>query len=225
MSDTRDVDLAELGSIPDPIAARAPSKAPEAKAPSERSLTRDERRRRYATLAGLAVVYLVLLLARAGLRPDLATGSILLQLFVWSVVVVAGLSAVVRPGSRGLPSSVRFVQIALFTVAATFTVISILGSQMDIPIDWTVTRGCLLLASTMSLGPLILAGFALRNTFLSAATWRGAAVGAACGLGGSIGVHAHCPIQSTPHILLAHGFPILLGAAVGAAMGASKGRA
>ena len=224
MSSSTDRDLLDkLGEIPDPIAGAAPPSPAPAKPPPERALTREERRRRNVALAGLSIVYLALLLWRVGLRPDLST--VLLQLLIWAVVVVCGIAAVVSPAKRGLPTGLRVVQLALLVVAAVFAIVAVLSTRFDLPLDWRSTATCVTVASVMALGPLLLAGVALRHSFLSAAAWRGAAVGAACGLGGSIGVHAHCPIQATMHVLLAHGFPILLGAALGALLGASKGRA
>jgi hypothetical protein len=50
-------------------------------------------------------------------------------------------------------------------------------------------------------------------------------VGALAGLMGSVGVHAHCPVDGISHLLFAHGAAILLGAAAGGALGHLRGRA
>jgi hypothetical protein len=49
-------------------------------------------------------------------------------------------------------------------------------------------------------------------------------IGAIAGLAGAVGVHAHCPLAAMAHVLVAHGLPIVLGAAVGAVAAALGGR-
>jgi hypothetical protein len=75
-----------------------------------------------------------------------------------------------------------------------------------------------------ALVPLALAALSLRRSFLSAPAWRGAAVGAACGLVGAFGIHAHCHYTAAAHVLGAHGLPVLACALLGAAAGALGGR-
>ena len=53
---------------------------------------------------------------------------------------------------------------------------------------------------------------------------RGAAVGAACGVGGVIGIHLHCAVDAPSHLLVAHGAIIVAGALAGAVLGAVRGR-
>src|SRR5262249_44695010 len=153
---------------------------PQASAPSDPSPTRGQRRARNAVLACVALAYFAMLLWRIGLRPDLET--VLFQLFIWAVVLVFSLLVVVRPGARGLPSNLRQVQAALVVIALVFAIAVLLTTSFAAPLEWRSTGVCLALASAMALGPLLLAGMALRRSFLSAPAWRGAAVGAACGL-------------------------------------------
>jgi hypothetical protein len=74
-------------------------------------------------------------------------------------------------------------------------------------------------------GPIAVAALLLRRSFLSAPVWRGAAVGAVCGLTASVLIHAHCAAPGASHVLVAHGFPAVCGALVGALLGALGGRA
>jgi hypothetical protein len=76
----------------------------------------------------------------------------------------------------------------------------------------------------MALGPLVAAALLLRRSFLAAAGWRGAAVGALAGLAGTLGVHAHCPCATVGHLLAAHGPSIAVGAVLGGVFGLARGR-
>ena len=44
------------------------------------------------------------------------------------------------------------------------------------------------------------AALIFRRSFLSFPAWRGAVVGAACGFGGAIGIHAHCSVETASHV-------------------------
>jgi hypothetical protein len=94
----------------------------------------------------------------------------------------------------------------------------------EVPLSWATVRGCLGIANLMALGPLVGAVVFLRRSLTSAPALRGGAVGALAGLWGTIGVHAHCPIQTTSHLVVAHGLSIAAGAAVGAVLGRVLGR-
>ncbi len=135
------------------------------------------------------------------------------------------LALVLRRGARGLPGGVRIVQHAVWIVPAAYVLGMVLVARGDGPVTWASVRGCLCLSTLIAVGPLTAAALFLRGSFLSAAGWRGAAVGALAGLAGSIGIHAHCPVQDLGHLLAAHGTAIVVGAAAGGALGRLGGRA
>lgn len=214
--------LQRIGSIPDPAKRRGVPQAP-AQLPAERSMTRTERRRRELALAALAVLWIVLPLARMGFRGDVTSWPVLLQIGVWTLVLVAAIAAALRPDPRGVPRSLRTVQIAALAVSVAFGALALAFGDGG-PTTAAELAPCLLISLAMSVGPLVFATLAMQRTLLAAPVWRGAAVGAACGLAGSIGIQAHCPSQVTMHVLLAHGAPVAVGAILGAILGATRGR-
>jgi hypothetical protein len=170
----------------------------------------------------LGLVWLCAALAFFGARADLGAPGVIAPLAAWTVAGGLGLFLVMRPGARGLPADVRVVEHALWIVPAVYLVgVALVSVPAEAPAP---ARGCLGLANLMALGPLTGAAVVLRRSFTSAPALRGGAVGALAGLWGSIGVHAHCPCQNAAHLVVAHGAPIALGAAVGAVLGRLLGR-
>jgi hypothetical protein len=72
---------------------------------------------------------------------------------------------------------------------------------------------------------MALAMMALRRSFVAGAAWRGALVGAACGFVAAFVLTLHCASPFGGHVVLAHGVPIGVAAAVGAFFGIRVGRA
>ena len=62
----------------------------------------------------------------------------------------------------------------------------------------------------------MLAAVVLRRSFASAAGWRSAAVGAACGLAAGAAMHLHCENVLPVHMVLSHAVPALLLGVAGA---------
>src|SRR5207248_2506958 len=87
------------------------------------------------------------------------------------------------------------------------------------------TLSCFLLGMLALLPTLVVVFWALRRAFVTAAHWRGAAIGPACGLGGSLMLNLHCGNPYGGHLALAHGLPVLLGAVLGALAGTRISRA
>jgi hypothetical protein len=219
--------LDQLGEIPDPAAGVARRPAPPSPAPpAEPSPTRDARRRLARAALLLALAWLSVAFAIFGARQDVASPSVIAPLAAWTIAGGLGLFLVMRPGARGLPVDVRVVEHALWIVPAVYLVgvVLLAAPGPEVPLSWATARSCLGLANLMALGPLIGAAMFLRRSFTSAPELRGGAVGALAGLWGTIGVHAHCPVQATSHLVVAHGASIAVGAAVGAALGRLLGR-
>jgi hypothetical protein len=216
----------DFGSIPDPAAGLGVRPPPSPVPPSDPSPTRAERRRRSLIALGFGVAWVVFLVWRLGLRGNIADGGLLASLALWTLVSGGGLALALRPNARGLPPSLRVVQIILLALAALYVAGVLVrdATAPDVPIHWGNVLGCLSCAHLLAAGPLVVAALMLRRSFLSFPAWRGAVVGAACGFGGAIGIHAHCSVETASHVLVAHGLVIVISAALGAVLGARQGR-
>lgn len=219
--------LEGIDRIPDPAAHVARAPTPPAVLPDEPSATRAARRSHARVAIGGAIAWIAASVAAFGVRRDIASPLVVAPLVAWSATMLLALSLLLRPRDRGLPAGIRVVQHALWIVPAIYVVgvLVVSASPGDPPLTWSTIRACLCIANLAAAGPLVAAAIFLRGSFLSGAAWRGAAVGAIAGLGGSLGVHAHCAIASMDHLLAAHGPSILVGAALGAIFGRMRGSA
>lgn len=220
------VELRDLAAIPDPALLRPPSVAPPlVEAPSQPSPTRAARRARVLASALIGVGWLIAIVFRTGLRNDPNAGEGALQIGLWTAAGLVCLFAVFA--NRGpLPPALTAIKAAIFTLFGVFFAVASIGlvRRGADAMETGSIGACLALSSVATMGPLVLVGIALRRAFVSAPAWRGAAVGALCGLGGTIAVHAHCPTSMVAHVIVAHGLAVLAGAAVGALFGARVGR-
>jgi hypothetical protein len=222
------LDLSALDEIPDPAPQAVRRLPPEPAPPAEPSLTRAAWRRRLWTGLGMALLWVGLFVWKTGLRPDFASVAILGELALWSVTAGLALAAALHPGRRGVSLGVRTLVLTLIAVPVVFLTCALVWSMgaAPIPLTWANSRGCLALGTFMGLGPLGVALYLFRHAFVAAATWRLALLGAVCGLAGTIGCQAHCPLgDAFSHVAIAHGMPILVGAVTGAIYGALRGRA
>ncbi|UQA59752.1 NrsF family protein [Polyangium aurulentum] len=224
MEDGETFDLKGIDEIPDPLRRRPPL-APAA-VPAEPSPTRADRQRRSALGIVAAVAWVLGVIAHLGLRPDLGAPGVALPLAAWAMVGAACLALVVGPGERGMPRAARVVQAVVILVPAAFVLLALPASlgAPEVPFSWPKSGRCVTWASVIAAVPMLVATLVFRRALLGAPAWRGAAIGALCGLGGTIGIHLHCGTLETAHVLLAHGLPMALGAALGAGLGAMGGR-
>lgn len=226
MKDDRDL-LEGLEDIPDPaahLAGRPPPPAMEA--PAEPSLTRPARERRVvsAILAGIA--WVLLLTWIAGFRADIGAPRVAIPLVLWALLSGLGLRLALTPRARGLPAGVRALRALVAAAPVGFLAAAVATSgPSGGALSMASHLRCSAIALGMALLPLALAALVLRRSFVSAPAWRGAAVGALCGLGAVIGIEAHCAYDDLLHVTFAHGLPIAAGALLGAAAGALRGRA
>lgn len=226
MADDRDL-LEGLKDIPDPAAhvAGCPPPPP-MEAPAEPSLTRPARGRRVARamLAGLG--WVLLLTWIAGFRADIGSPRVAIPLVLWALLSGLGLRLALAPRARGLPAGVRALKALVAAVLVGFLAAAVaMSGAADGPLPLMAHLRCSAIALGMALLPLALAALVLRRSFLSAPAWRGATIGALCGLGAVIGIQAHCAHDDLLHVAFAHGLPIAAGALLGAAAGALRGRA
>jgi hypothetical protein len=220
------VSLDDFGSIPDPAGGLTSRPTPAPLPPGDPSPTRDQRRRRNLIAVGFGIAWVVFLVWRLGVRGNIGDAGLLTSLGLWTLLGAGGLALALRPNARGLPPSLRAVQIILLALAALYVAGVLVrdSAAPNVPIHWANIVGCLSWAHILAIGPLVVAAMIFRRSFLSFPAWRGAVVGAACGLGGAIGIHAHCAVETASHVLVAHGMVIVISALLGAVLGARQGR-
>jgi hypothetical protein len=224
VEDGETFDLKGLEEIPDPLRRRPPPTP--APVPAEPSLTRADRQRRGALGMVAAAAWVLGLIGHLGVRPDLGAPGVALPLVAWAMVGAACFALVVGPGERGMPRAARVVQAVVVLVPAAF-VLLVLSTSLGAPevgFSWPESGRCVTWASVIAAVPMLAATLVFRRALLGSPIWRGAAIGALCGLGGTIGIHMHCGALETAHVLVAHGLPMALGAALGAGLGAIGGR-
>jgi hypothetical protein len=217
--------LERLGDIPDPAAGVTPPVIPASTPPAAASLTRADRQRRALAALAFTALWVAGASVTVGLRPDVGSPHVLAAAITWLAAGALMLGLVLRPRTRGLPAGIRVVQHALWAVPAVYVVVAAIIAEPTAPsFSWDCAGKCLAMSAAIALGALLAAAAVLRRTFLAAAGWRGAVVGALAGLAGSIGVHVHCPMETFDHLLAAHGAPIFLFALAGAVLGRIGGR-
>ena len=218
----------ELGfaDIPDPAGTAAARPPPPPSVPDEASPTRAESgRRRWAAVAIAAGWIALVLVARLGFRADMWTAPVLVQLGVWVLALPIGLALALRPTRDGWPPRAALVGMGLVALIAAFIGLALLPvSGPEAPLAPRTVAGCLSSALVLALSAALGAALVLRRALLNAPALRGAMVGAVCGLAGATGVHSHCPVVTPSHVLIGHGLPIALFAALGALAGAWRGR-
>jgi hypothetical protein len=218
-------DLDRLREIPDPLAGAAGREAKAPVAPTEPSLTRPQRRVRSLLVLAAAIGWVLLFVAYLGPRSDLFSPWVILPLSLWMIAAAGALVLALSARDRGLPAGVRVIQVILAVIPLCFGVAALVSStEGEGPFSLKAAAICMHYANLIASGPLLFACLAFRRSFLSAPAWRGAAIGAVCGLAGSIGIHSHCPTSGTLHALLGHGLPIAAGAILGSILGAIRGR-
>ncbi len=226
MSSSPPPNLDLLAEIPDPAAriATRPVPATPAAPTLGPSPTRQGRRLRAALALVGAALWILVIVLRAGPRPDLTSPAVMALVSGWVLLGAFGLGFVLRPRARGLPAGVGAVLAALVAIPAAYLIGSLSSGGPPVPTNWSTAGGCLCLSSALALGPLALGAVVLRRSFASAPALRGAAVGALAGLAGAIGVHMHCPTGFWQHIVFSHAPVIALGALLGAGLGWAGGR-
>lgn len=221
-------ELDRFSDIPDPLRSGAVRVPPPPIAIGEEAApTRGQAAvRRWLAVAASAGWIGAMLALVLGLRPDLGQPRVVVQLAVWSLGLPLGLAVALRPGKRGWPPGPMALRLGLGLLALVFVGLALLPVQgIEAPLTVRTVGMCLSFAFVLALPSLAGAILVLRSAFVNAPALRGAVVGAVCGLAGAVGIHAHCPVVSHSHVLLAHGLPIFVLAGVGAVFGVLRGRA
>lgn len=216
MSEGTDVSLpGDLASIPDPLRGSS-SMPPAMPPPEEPSLTRSVRRRRAQLLVAVALGWAAGIVSVLGVRPDLSTPPALIQLAIVGACLALSVWVVTRPGRVGLGPSTALVRPILLGLPLTYLVLAVVHGSAGPEPSWLTHFACLGLSSLVALGPFAALSFALRHLLLTAPALRGAALGLAAGLVGSLGIQVHCSLSQPLHATLGHGAVLVLAAALGA---------
>jgi hypothetical protein len=224
-----DHDLAQLGAIPDPFADELaamesmprPPPLDLASLPPSPSRERLQARRIGLLLISLALVTATVLVMK--LRADLATSS-RAGFFVALLGPLAGggfaLVVAMKGGRAGIgPSRGALVAATAFAVLS-FVIAAALGAQLGsaLQASWRANLVCAALGLVLGSVPLLLAFTALRGAFPVVTRLRAALLGLAAGGLAAAALHAHCPYDGLVHVLVGHGFAMLVGAAVASAL-------
>jgi hypothetical protein len=220
--------------IPDPLSGRAlASKATPSAAPSERSPTRaDLKRRRQMALMG-SMLWAIAVLAFFGFRPGLAQTAPFVagQTIVWALLLTSALVLSIGAGRSGFGGPLTMTRALTFGAPFLFLILGLFW----LPAGTTAAFGafgpmwgivnCFLVGILTAAPVVLLAFWAVRRSFPSAAGWRGALLGAGSGLAASIVLTLHCASPNGGHIAVAHGLPIVVSAVAGAFLGTKVARA
>jgi hypothetical protein len=215
--------LPTFDDIPDPLSAAAPRvELPPAQTPARPAPTRGDvaRARRLALLVGSG--WVVGQLAIAGIRADMVQVPLGYTLGLGVLPFAAGalcFAAALAPGRLGLGA--RVVGLALLALIAPliFTVSNYVFSPpyAGAPLgEFKHGVFCFNIAMAWTLLPLVVAGFALRSTFVAGAVWRSALLGLGAGLVVATTSMLRCPLSGAWHMALSHGGAVVASALLGA---------
>jgi hypothetical protein len=225
-----DFDLDRLGDVPDPLAGLGDLPPPPRPATA---LAPSPTRSRLATIRTTALAAALLYeLAWVGLmngREDLHTmplSTLLLEIAIPAIAALVALGAAAIPGKEGLgePKG-RLVALALLAplVFVLGTIVASPGGA-DADAFWPHALRCFVWTSLYAAGPLALAVWAFRRSFVTAPAWRTAALGMACGAAGAATMGFVCATWTPVHVLVGHGGIIFVAAAAGALFGRRVGQ-
>ncbi len=218
--------------IPDPVRAPPSPKGVSATAPAIDSPTRAEVHRRRLWAFCVCVIWTAVVLRVFGPRQGLAEALTFLanQTVVWAAFIAASAFAALSKGRKGLGESVRLVELTTLAAPVAFAILALFWVPADRRRSFAELGPPLQALACFSVGLVLLAPmlvvsiWSIRRAFPSAAGWRGAALGAACGLGAALVLTLHCAVPFMGHVVLAHGGPLLIGAVAGALAGARFAR-
>jgi len=203
--------------VPDPLGAAQPQRGSFAAAPRVASLTRAQVRIRRAVAIAACLAWAGAMTLMWGFR-NTVDGLVAGQALALMALVVLILTLTLGKGRRGLGARVSLARLLAVCAPLLF---------MGLTLAWFPTGigpfarlvGCFGLGLLTMVPMVALAIWSVRGSFAVGARWRGAALGAACGLGAAIVLTLHCDITFGSHVAIAHGLPIVLATLVGALLG------
>jgi hypothetical protein len=225
------LDIHRIADVPDPLSGIEdwPLPARRSAAFSD-SPTRSSTVTARAAALGAALLYELTWIVIMTKRDDLhrtPRAILLTELAIPIAAALFALYAAATSGAHGLgqPKG-RIVTLALLSpmlfIAATLVV-----SPGDVDAEPFVMHSlrCLAWTAVYSLGPMALAAWVFRRSFIAAPVWRSAALGMACGAIGAATMSLVCSVSSPAHVLVGHGGMMLVGAVGGGLLGNRFGRA
>jgi hypothetical protein len=206
-------DLRDLASIPDPLAAQPTPPGRDAAAPpaAERGPTRKTLRHRRVFAILSVYVWLLAVQVFIGIRNDVPAWIMILHVGVPTLLGSVALWLALRPGRLGLGPSFRavgsFVAVAsvVFGVAALCTPCIEAGLPL---LKNSFLCGDWILA--IAVVPLFALAWATKRTWAAGAGFRSALLGAAVGFTAAGMQALHCAHSDGMHVLLGHGWPIVV---------------
>jgi len=220
VSSPTDPELAALLSeIPDPAkpSSHAGLRLPSLPSAPTRQLVRQ--RRVLALIGGLA--WLGAHLAVYGIRADLSglpIGYVAAQIALPALLATGSLVIALGSGKLGLGLKIGLVSTLAVLGPTSFCLIALGAPMPRIPDPGTLldTLLCFDITVAWVAVPLLCAAITLRGAFAAGARWRSALVGAGIGLFAGATMNLHCPNVAPTHMLLGHGFAVVVAAALGA---------
>lgn len=224
------IDTDRITDVPDPLAGISDWPLPPRRSVAlEVSPTRSHVAAVRATALGGALLYELAWIVLMSKREDLHTMSRAVLLTELAIPIVAGLLALAAaaPGALGMgqPKG-RLTTLALLS-PVVFIVATVVASPRDVDAEPFVSHAlrCFAYTALYSAGPIVLAAWAFRRSFVAAPAWRSAALGLACGAMGAATMSVICSVGTPAHVLVGHGGMMLVAGIGGALLGKRFGRA
>jgi len=217
--------------IPDPLLGAPQPSAPAIKMPDTPSPTRGQVQLQRFVLLGTTALWpvAVLFYYGAGWRGH-GVDFVAAQFAIWAAFLLFAAWVALSAGMRGLGRPVPWLRIAAVGAPLAFLVLALFwlppnGKPIGDLGPPAMLEGCFQIGLTVAVPMLVFAVAAMRRAFPSGAGWRGAALGAACGLGGVVVLVLLCGSPYGGHIAVAHGMPLVIATLMGAWGGSRVGRA
>ncbi len=226
-----DFDFGPVADFPDPVAGvDALPLPPMPAAPPVRPRTRSHLKTLRASALLGALVYEGVWLVVFNKRDDLAVlprTTLLAEVAIPVAAAWLALAGATAPGPRGIgPAKGRLATWVLLS-PAVFVGATLFAGPDDVDIEsfWRHAVRCFLVTGLLGLGPLALALWAFRRSFVAAAPWRMAALGMGCSAVAAASMTFLCSVGSPAHVLVGHGGLMLVAGVAGALLGRRLGEA
>jgi hypothetical protein len=220
----------DWGDIPDPLLGVPRSSPPAIRVPTTPAATRSQVQLQRLVFLGSAVLWPVAVLFYYGARwRGPGVDFVAAQFTIWAAFFAFAGWVAVSAGRRGVGRPVPWLRIAAVGAPLAFISLALLwlppnGKPLGALGPPAMLEGCFQIGLTVAVPMLLFSVWAMRRSFPSGATWRGAALGAACGLGGVLVLVLLCGSPYSGHIAVAHGMPLLIATLIGAWSGRKIGR-
>lgn len=219
-----------FGDIPDPLAGVARPSSPPIKVPTTPSPTRAQVLAQRLVLLGSALLWpaVVLFYYDGGWRGH-GVDFVAAQFTIWAACLLFAGWLALSAGRRGIGRPVPWLRVAATGAPLAFILLALFwpppnGKSFGALGPPAMLEGCFQIGLTVAIPMLLVSVWAMRRSFPSGSAWRGAALGAACGLGGVVVLVLLCGSPYTGHIAVAHGMPLVIATLIGAWGGRKIGR-